>query len=468
MGVSRLSGLCLALFLIPSLASANYIYDHSTGRWLPTSSTVLAPPNASSVFTSNSNIPPNPTVNNGALTIRSGGSFGSPTVNGATQRVPVTINGTVTKPNVNKAVATRLLRGGLHGVVLGYGIEQLLSGIDALIDPNGTLSTASRTIYNDPPSGATVGPMQIWNQWNCTPTWTAPPPQDKGNGTTFVGCANGGAYPQGWGGQAVCVGLQSGHNGRYLIGWNIPAQQCYYSEAPSPIDYIPVSQDDLEAAIDSNYQPHPSDYPLIVSEPEMRPTVINVEPIPRLNFPSVTTTYTDLDTGQVTTKETNIWHDFDIRNNNSDQPKIETQETEQTKTYTDGVQTSESTTTLSSGVATGGASSPAPVPTVELPSFCSWASIVCDWIGWTQEPIEEDDLDLAALINDEDFEKSYTISFGSAVCPAPIEINIAFIGQTVELSYEPACEFVGYAKPFILISAYLFAIYITLGVIRNG
>lgn len=436
-------------FIISPYASANYIYNHSTGVWMPTSSTVLAPPNSTSPFVSSTGVPPNPRVNNGAFTTTSGGSFGSAPVNGSVQRVPVTINGTVTKPNVNKALSSRLLRGGLAGVAVGYGVETLLSSIGALIDPNGGLSTATPIVYNDPPAGATITGMQIQASWPCTASWTPPPPVDNGS-TTMVGCVNG-PYPQSSGGQAICGGSQSGFNGMFLVGWNINGRQCYYSDTSSPLTYTPITQQDLDNAITNDYQADPSDYPLIVSEPSMRPTVINVEPIPTLNFPSVTTTYTDLDTGQTITSETNIWHDYDISNNNSEQPKIEGQETKQTDTYTDGIKTSESTTTSSSGVATGVASGSAPINIeLDIPTDCDFMPTVCAFIDWfKQEPTEPDD-DLTGLLREVPIvNEIYTITGGIAACPAPLVLDLAQFGGR-EVSYQPLCDLATTMKPLYL------------------
>lgn len=461
MGVPRLFGLCVALFSFSAInvAHANYIYNHSTGVWMPTSTTVLTPPGSSSPFAPSTGIPPNPQVNNGGFSTTSGGSFGSSSANGASQRVPVTIQGHATRVNVNTAVATRLGRGGLYGMALGYGIEQLFNGIDWIINEGGKVSridpSAPNSTYHGPPAGYAASQMAAttYDQRLCA---SIPSPQvcveviPNADGITSRA--------------RYCQGTVSGYP---LTGYD--GSLCYYggdgfNNPPAP---VPVPFNDIQDAVDNNYNPHPSDYPLIVSEPSMQPTEITVQPIPRLNFPSVQTTSTDLATGQTTVTDTNIWHDYEIHNNGSQQPKIEEKQTEQKDTYKDGVKTETSTTTSSSGVATGGSSVPAPDLQIELPPFCSWASVVCDWIGWTQEPIE-DDLDLAALINDEDYERSYSISFGDNSCPAPIEINIIFLNQTVQLSYEPACQLAIYAKPFVLISAYIFAIFITLGVVRNG
>lgn len=477
MGLFNLFRVCIALLFISAInvAHANYIYDPVNRVWLPTATTVLAPPNSGSVLVPSTGVPPNPTVNNGGFTTTMGGSFRSSPVNGTTQRVPITINGTATKPNVNTAVTSRLLKGNLAGLALGYGIETLLNGVGWIISEGGQVQQKGAVNINAtyPQPTSTNGLLAF------TPRVQSGPLEDgvctsatNGYGEMIVSRY---LVSPGLLGCASCWPARTDYTPtRNLVGYT--QNQCWYgsSETYPPPDPdwangppTPVSPQDIQDTVDNSYNPHPSDYPTIVSEPSMMPTESTVEPIPRLNFPSVQTTYTDLDTGQTTVTETNIWHDYAIHNNGSSQPKIEEHQTEQKDTFKDGVKTGTSTTTSSSGVATGGASAPAPAPELELPPFCAWAGIVCDWIGWTQEPIE-DDLDLAALINDEDYERSYSIIFGDNACPAPIEINVIFLNQTVQLSYEPACQLAVYAKPFVLISAYIFAIFITLGVVRNG
>lgn len=463
MGLSNLYRFCAAVFFISAVnsAHANYIYDPVNRVWLPTATTVLAPPNSGSVFVSASGIPPNPTVNNGGFTTTMGGSIRSSPVNGTTPRVPITINGTVTSTATKNAVTSRLLKGNLAGLALGYGIETLLSSIGALIEDGGVVKRVPKTGITPPEGATSTGAIAV--------RVTNPPP------TCSDGCVQmqvdylpSEVHPN-LAYNVYCRSFPNNRPNEVFIGYNRePTRTCYYMAAANPDDGYttsPYPSNDLQNDVDTHYVPHPSDYPTIVSEPSMQPTETTVLPIPTLNFPSVQTTYTDLDTGETTVTETNIWHDYAIHNNGSQQPKIEEKQTQQTDTFKDGVKTSTSTKTTSSGVATGGA--PAPAPTLDLPPFCGWAGIVCDWIGWTQEPIE-DDLDLSALITDEDYERNYSIIFGDNSCPAPISINVVFLNQTVELSYEPACQLAVYAKPFVLISAYIFAIFITLGVVRNG
>lgn len=182
-------------------------------------------------------------------------------------------------------------------------------------------------------------------------------------------------------------------------------------------------------------------------------------------------THTDVSTGSVTVTQTTVEIEADSAFDNPTKTiTTTTTETITETVYKDGNKVSETTTTNKiPGVP------PVQVPapgqgqgSFELPSFCSWATVVCEWLNWTKEPINDSEPDLSSILTDEDFERSYNISFGSSSCPEPISLNIAFLSKTVELSYEPVCDLATYAKPLVLISAYIFAIYIGLGVVRNG
>lgn len=472
MGVSRLLGLCLAVFFVSSVSLAhanNYIYDAATRTWLPTSRTVLAPPNSGGVFQPAPGTSGSPTVNNGAFTTPSSGSFPSAPVNGSSARVPVGVNGTVPKANVNAAAASRLLRGGLAGVALGYGLDALLNSIGGLIDEGGNLVMAptnpqsnpdnyapplsgsfrsSEGSYHDSASGACASTAGCSQFGACTPMPVPSNPSNTGAGwCTNNGTTGYGTYTRV--GSLVCATGDITNRYGCIAGDRL----------------APPSPTQLDGLVDTHYQPHPSDYPTLAPEPEMAPTIVNLDPIPRQEFPPVTTTTTDTSTGQTTTTETTTWQDFDVIDNGTGQPKIVSTETTKTETFTDGVKTSESTTTSSSGVASGSS----PVTTeINIPTDCDFMPTVCAFIDWFKDMGTEEEPDLSVLLTDQDYEQTYTISFGSETCPEPIEINIAFLDQTVQLSYEPACDFVGYARPFILISAYIFAIYIGLGVARNG
>ncbi|AXH74103.1 MAG: TspB protein [Inoviridae sp.] len=474
MGLFNIFRVCSALFLVAALGSAqaNYIYDNRTGTWTPTARTVLAPPNATSPFNYIPRDSPPTVSSTGAFQNKTGGTFGSPPVNGTSRNVPVTINGTTTKPNVNKALLSRLGRGGLAGVALGVGIDALLNGIGALISEGGTVSRRGDVSKeNIPSSYSSMSSMAGAGWYNIqTPSGLNEYNSHLNNPNNLVVDPIGGhPSPELFRMVRFC---HKSNNAGQLAGWSLSARECYYSPDGSYTEpqLVPVPPNVLEDAINNGYQPHPSDYPFLSSDPAMIPTIVEIEPIPRLEFPPVTTTTTDLDTGKTTTVTTNIWHDFNVKDNNSPQPKIEAETTEKSETYVDGEKTGESTTTSSSGTASG----VGPVAgsgeklEIDIPTDCDFMPTVCAFLEWYKDDDLGDDPDLASIMkDDEEFAKTKVISFGAAVCPQPYTIHISSLSMSVDLSFEFFCQFAEYARALVLAAAYIFAAYISLGVARG-
>lgn len=170
---------------------------------------------------------------------------------------------------------------------------------------------------------------------------------------------------------------------------------------------------------------------------------------------TITTTTTETGDNIVTTTQTTTHITYG-------DTTITTTETTVTNTYTNGIHTGTTTTTETPG------DLPVSEPSVsaEWPGFCDWASIVCDWIGWTQEePDAEPDL---PEVMDDDFYQQKSIQFGSKTCPPDYEINIAFLDTTVGVSMQPLCDFAGIIYYMVMAAAYIIAAYISIGVVRNG
>lgn len=466
MGLFNIFRVCSALFLVAALstAQANYIYDNKTGSWTPTSRTVLAPPGSTSPFNYIPRDSPPTVSSTGAFQNKTGGTFGSPPVNGTSRNVPVTINGTTTKPNVNRALLSRLGKGGLAGIALGTGIDALLDGIGALIDDAGNVSRPGFP----PPSEQTpcfTGSM-CW-QLNPSGVLTSNPNSVCENGyastTNYVSSDPIQVNPNGSG---TCLITHT--NGTYTDGLLRNAVVVSTGLLPEQLD--PLTLPELEDAINSGYNPHPSDYPFLAPDPAMQPTIVEVEPIPRLSIPPITTTTIDLDTGKTTTVETNVWQDFNVKDNNSDQPKIEADTTTKTDTYTDGQKTGESETTTSSGTATGvgPAGGSGEKLEIDIPTDCDFMPTVCAFLEWYKDDDLGEDPDLASIMkDDEEFAKTKVISFGAAVCPQPYTVHISSLSMSVDLSFEFFCQFAEYARALVLAAAYIFAAYISLGVARG-
>lgn len=264
-----------------------------------------------------------------------------------------------------------------------------------------------------------------------------------------------------------CTNSNLGYTYNGALGrW--PAECRTEPNQPVP-PYLPADATDIQDDIDNKYNPEPSDWQFL--SPQINLDDIEITSAPQLQSPPKTTTEYDANGNPIRVRETNIWWDFDIKDNPSPQPSLDLKKREEEKTYEDGELTgsTETTSTLPAvGIAGGGSNQP-PIE-LDIPTDCDFMPTVCAFLDWFKEPNPEfeQEQDLSQLINDVDYERNYSINFGDNSCPAPISINVIFLNQTVELSYEPACELASYAKPFVLISAYIFAIFITLGVVRNG
>lgn len=177
--------------------------------------------------------------------------------------------------------------------------------------------------------------------------------------------------------------------------------------------------------------------------------------------PETTSTSTDPITGDTTVTTTNT-----TTNISYGDTTVTTTNTTTTTTYQNGQETSTTVTTETPGelpVTDGGGVPPAG----EWPGFCDWATVVCDWLNWTQEE-PPPDVDLPQLIDD-DFYNEKTISFGAKSCPPDYEINLTpFMETTVGVSFQPLCDFAGLIYYMVMAASYIIAAYISIGVARNG
>jgi hypothetical protein len=105
---------------------------------------------------------------------------------------------------------------------------------------------------------------------------------------------------------------------------------------------------------------------------------------------------------------------------------------------------------------------------LEFPSFCSWASVVCDFIDWTKEPPEEPSdsgFIFADLIEEKEIVlESYQSGLGNGSCPSPKSFTV--LTASLTYSYEPVCNMADVARPFVIIFAYITSIFVLLGIRR--
>ncbi len=117
-----------------------------------------------------------------------------------------------------------------------------------------------------------------------------------------------------------------------------------------------------------------------------------------------------------------------------------------TTTTTDPVTGNQTTTGTSTG-------------SFELPAFCSWAAIVCDWINWTKEEPQEPELKPVF----EEINVPYTpfsIAKFNAQCPPDENLSLNLMGQEMSFVFpmKPFCDFFSGIKPFVIALASFWAV----------
>lgn len=263
---------------------------------------------------------------------------------------------------------------------------------------------------------------------------------------------------------------------RVFVGWLSNTRKCQFSssgntpESNKPKPLVPASPSELDNSIDEGYEPAASDAPIVLLSDTAPATIELSTPAP-VELSPETKTITDSN-GQTSTAVTNRTITYNVTNNNTATPSISSTITETTNTYD---QNSNLVNTSTSTKTDAGVQHEAPAPSApleldfELPSFCSWASIVCDWIGWTKEGIEGEEPDLINLISEfEPYEHEYNSSIGSGSCPAPMSLNLGIINRTVEVSYQPFCDFLDMIRPLVIAGAWLLSAFMYVGVLRRG
>lgn len=97
----------------------------------------------------------------------------------------------------------------------------------------------------------------------------------------------------------------------------------------------------------------------------------------------------------------------------------------------------------------------------ELPAFCEWAKVVCDFITWYKDegqPLDKVPMPEEAI---EDIEQSWDSGISGGSCPAPETADV--MGETLEFSYQPMCDFAGYMYGVVIACALMIAAFIIAG-----
>ena len=101
---------------------------------------------------------------------------------------------------------------------------------------------------------------------------------------------------------------------------------------------------------------------------------------------------------------------------------------------------------------------------IDIPTDCDFHPTICAFIDWfkTTEPLpEHPDLPVEDI-----GPETFNSGLGSGSCPAPVQFS--FHGQSMEYSYQPACDAAPWFKAILITIAGIAAAYILLGVRQNA
>lgn len=97
---------------------------------------------------------------------------------------------------------------------------------------------------------------------------------------------------------------------------------------------------------------------------------------------------------------------------------------------------------------------------LQFPAFCDWASIVCDWIGWTKEEPAEPEIEPPVIEQIDIPFVPFSITQFNASCPPDQNLSMNLMGteQSFVLPMTPFCDFFSSIKPFVIACASFFAV----------
>lgn len=106
----------------------------------------------------------------------------------------------------------------------------------------------------------------------------------------------------------------------------------------------------------------------------------------------------------------------------------------------------------------------------QFPPFCDWASVVCDWLDWTQEEPElpEEDSDIPSELLPIAFTPFQLVNF-DATCPPDIPLELQIIGEPIHSVFpmQPFCTFFSGMQPFVLLLSMFVSVKIVAGSLNN-
>lgn len=118
-----------------------------------------------------------------------------------------------------------------------------------------------------------------------------------------------------------------------------------------------------------------------------------------------------------------------------------------TTTTTDPVTGNQTTTGTSTG-------------SFQLPAFCDWAGIVCDWINWTKEEPDQPEEPKPVFEEINVPFTPFSIANFNAQCPPDEQLSLTLMEQEMSFVFpmKPFCDFFSGIKPFVIALASFWAV----------
>lgn len=106
----------------------------------------------------------------------------------------------------------------------------------------------------------------------------------------------------------------------------------------------------------------------------------------------------------------------------------------------------------------------------DWPGFCSWATVVCDFIDWARSDDEQYEKPEVPWDDAPVEQKQWSSGIGGGSCPSPETLSVSVGGYSANLEFEytPICTFGGMMKPLVVATAMVLAVFIVGGWRRSA
>lgn len=106
----------------------------------------------------------------------------------------------------------------------------------------------------------------------------------------------------------------------------------------------------------------------------------------------------------------------------------------------------------------------------EWPAFCTWASVVCEFIDWVRSDDEQYEKPEVPWDETEPEMEAWSSGIGGGTCPAPVShtVTIGGMSGTLAFSVQPICDAGVLLKPLVIAIASLLGLYIVGGWRRSA